>query len=142
MGLTTAPAMAFAVDYLVHDAFNISDHSIVVTVAGFGSVSAASAASPDPMAQAKLDHGQLPPELREFKTSEAITRVAPFRCRTRFMQWGEVDGSDTRRPGPLKQLGCRASGRNVHVVGSDRSLKGELPSLCIRRVVCCLCSPG
>ena len=39
MGLTTAPAMAFAVDYLVHDAFNISDHSIVVTVAGIGSVS-------------------------------------------------------------------------------------------------------
>ena len=34
MGLITAPAIAFALDYLVHDAFNNSDHSIVVTVAG------------------------------------------------------------------------------------------------------------
>ena len=96
MGLTTAPAMTFAVDYLVHDAFNISDHSIVVTVAGFGSVSGGNRRlRRDPMAQAKLDHGQLPPRATGVqRLSEAITRVAPFRCRTRFMQWGEVDGSD------------------------------------------------
>ena len=45
----------------------------------------------------------------------------------------------------LKQLrgAVYETGRNVLVVGSDQhNLKGELPSLCTRHVVRCLCSPG
>ena len=80
MGLTTAPAMAFALDYLVHDAFSISDHSIVVTVAGIGSVSGGNRRlRRHPMAQAKLGHVQLPPlTTAAQRLSEAITRVAPL----------------------------------------------------------------
>ena len=80
MGLTTAPAMAFALDYLVHDAFNNSDHSIVVTVAGIGSVSGGNRRlRRHPMAQAKLGHVQLPPLTTAVqRLSEAITRVAPL----------------------------------------------------------------
>ena len=87
MGLTTAPAMAFALDYLVHDAFNNSDHSIVVTVAGIGSVSGGNLRlRRHPMAQAKLGHVQLPPLTTAVqRLSEAITRVAPLECGTRFM---------------------------------------------------------
>ena len=58
-----------AVDYLVHDAFNISDHSIVVTVAGFGSVSGGNRRlGRDPMAQAKLDHGNAAASYGSSKT--------------------------------------------------------------------------
>lgn len=74
------PAMAFALDYLVHDAFNNSDHSIVVTVAGIGSVSGGNRRlRRHPMAQAKLGHVQLPPlSTAAQRLSEAITRVAPL----------------------------------------------------------------
>ena len=58
----------------MHDAFYISDHAIVVTVAGIGSVSGGNLRlRRHPMAQAKLGHVQLPPLTTAVQRLEHIS---------------------------------------------------------------------